>query len=657
MDGLLHQRAPTRSRDRHIAQRAHAEALTLLALNLRAGIAAGVIGTLGATVWLWPLMDSTVLTIWAGAMLAGLLASVKLARAGAQWAREPHLLNRLEWCFAANAFYIGALWGVLPLLGGYSTGGSAQTLVVMLLGIVALCGTGILAPRRAAFFAFIVPALAPILIMLAVEPPAAMPHAAIAAGVFSAMLGALHELFHHTLNTTLRQRLTSDTLAAEQSVILDSTAEAIVLTRGERLVKCNQRFAEIVGEPVDKLQGRPLWQWLADPGEWHRNAERASQAMAAGLTFRTKVQVRRANGELLWMELNADAVDPARLEKGIVWLGQDLSSRLRSEATLHASEARYRRLITLTSDWYWEWDAKLRFTHLNGPGLARAGLSPAMYGQALATLTHIAGVSTEGWAGLQRQIDRREPFRDFIWQLSPAGEDARWFSMSGNPTFDTEGNFAGYHGIGSEVTEQMRGSERFRQLAYHDTLTGLPNRRLLDDRLHLAIVQATRRSQRLAVMLVDLDKFKTINDTAGHAIGDLVLVSIARRLQAAIRASDTVARLGGDEFVVILPDIETEAAAHMVASKMTESLATPVDAGGARYILGGSVGLAIYPEDGNTARTLLARADAAMYEAKRQGGSRHVSHRTNRAVPAGETASGECPPPLRCVTPDGPGRP
>ncbi|MCB1959624.1 MAG: diguanylate cyclase [Rhodocyclaceae bacterium] len=631
MDGLLHRRAPARARPRSIAQRTQSEALVLLALNLRTGIGAGVVGTLGALVWLWPSMSSPVLLLWAGAIFAGLLASAYLVRTSAQWAHAP---DRLEWCLAANMFYIGALWGVLPLLGGYDAGGSAQTLIIMLLGIVALGGAGILAPRRLAFFAFIVPEIAPILFILAIEPPPAMPHAALAAGIFAVMLGALHELFHHTLNATLQQRLTSDTLAAEQSVILDSTAEAIVLTRGERLVKCNQRFAELVGEPIDTLRGRPLWQWLADPGEWHHNAQRAVRAMAAGLTFRTKVQVRRANGELRWIEFSADPVDPKRLDKGIVWLGQDLSSRLRSEATLHASEERYRRLITLTSDWYWEWDAKLRFTHLNGPGLARAGLSPSMYGQTLATLTHIAGVSIDGWAGLQRQIERREPFRDFIWQLNPEGENARWFSMSGNPTFDTEGNFAGYHGIGSEVTEQMRGSEQFRQLAYHDTLTGLPNRRLLDDRLHLAIAQSSRRGQQLAVMLVDLDRFKTINDTAGHAIGDLVLVAIARRLQSATRASDTVARLGGDEFVVILPDIETESAARRVADKMVESLVAPVEADGKHYRLGGSIGVAIYPDDGNTARTLLARADAAMYEAKRQGGSRHVSHRATPVTTA-----------------------
>jgi diguanylate cyclase (GGDEF)-like protein/PAS domain S-box-containing protein len=625
MDRPTPQRNSGSLNSRRIAQRTHAEGLMLLALNLRTGIVAGLAGALAAVVWLWPYMLTSVLVGWAAAILAGMLVSIYLVKLSGRWTHDAMSMARLESCFAANAFYTGALWGVLPLLGDFSGDSTAQVIIAMLLGISALGGTGILAPSRSAFLAFIIPALGPLIGVLAIEPPPAMPYAAFAAGVFAAMLGALHELFHHTLKSTLAQRLTSDTLAEEQRVILESTAEAIMLTRGDRLLKCNQRFAKLVGEPVEEVIGRPLWQWLADPNEWHRHAQRAKSAMQNGLTFRTKVRIRRANGELLWVEFNADAVDPQRLEKGIVWIGQDLTSRLRSEATLHASEERYRRLITLTSDWYWEWDANLRFTHLSGPGLARAGLSPALYGHALGALPHIGGVSTESWATLQRQIERREPFRDFVWQMHQGEEDARWFSLSGNPTFDTEGKFAGYHGIGSEVTEQMKGTERFRQLAYHDTLTGLPNRRLLDDRLHLAIAQAARRDQKLAVMVVDLDNFKIINDSAGHAVGDLVLVSVARRLQAATRATDTVARLGGDEFVVILPDVATESA-NMVAEKITTSLSAAVEAGGRQYMLGGSVGLAIYPEDGTTARALLARADSAMYEAKRQGGGRHRTH-------------------------------
>lgn len=624
MESLLPESCRDVRRNPRLMRRTQAALLSLQASNLRAGIFAGMIGILGTLVWLWPSMARTPLLVWAGAMLAGVVTAIRLVQVSPRWTCDAASMARLEWSFAATSFYGGALWGLLPLLGAYTGDGNAQALIVMLLGVVALGGTGVLAPCRLAFFAFIVPAVAPLIVMLSLDPPPAMPQAALAAALCAVMLGALHELFHHTLFTTVSQRLTSDTVAEIQQVILDGTTEAIVLTRGERLVKCNQRFAELVGEPEEKLIGRPLWQWLADPVEWHRHTERAAAAMASGLTFRAKVRLRRATGELLWVEFSADAVDPVHLDKGVVWLGQDLTSRMRSEVTLHASEERYRKLIALTSDWYWEWDAKLRFTHLSGPGLARAELSPTVYGQTLSTLHNIAGANSTGWENLQRHIERREAFRDFVWHVTTESRETRWFSMSGNPTFDGEGNFAGYHGIGSEVTEQMRGSERYRQLAYHDTLTGLPNRRLLDDRLHLAIAQAARRKRALAVMLVDLDNFKAINDTAGHAVGDRVLVSVAHRLQSAVRTSDTVARMGGDEFVVILPDIDTDGAALTVADKIIDSLTLPVEVGEQHYQLGASVGVAIYPDDGKTARALLACADGAMYVAKRSGGSRHV---------------------------------
>lgn len=625
MESLIPESCSYTMRNARLMRRTRAELLSLQASNLRAGMFAGVVGMLGTLVWLWPSMARAPLLIWAGAMFAGVVAAIRLVQVSPRWTCNAASMTRLEWSFAATSFYGGALWGLLPLLGAYTGDGNVQTLIVMLLGVVALGGTGVLAPCRLAFFAFMVPTVAPLIVMLSLDPPPAMPYAALAAALCAAMLGALHELFHHTLFSTVTQRLTSDTVAEIQQVILDSTTEAILLTRGERLVKCNQRFAELVGQPEEKLIGRPLWQWLADPVEWHRHTERAACAMASGLTFRAKVRLRRATGELLWVEFSADAVDPLHLDKGVVWLGQDLTSRMRSEVTLHASEERYRKLIALTSDWYWEWDAELRFTHLSGPGLARAELSPAIYGQTLGTLQQITGANLTGWGNVQRHIERREPFRDFIWQVAAEGQEALWFSMSGNPTFDGEGNFAGYHGIGSEVSEQMRGTERYRQLAYHDTLTGLPNRRLLDDRLHLAIAQAARRKRCLAVMLIDLDNFKAINDTAGHAVGDTVLVSVAHRLQEVIRASDTVARMGGDEFVVILPDIDSEDAALTVADKITDALAVPVEEAGRRYPLGGSVGVAIYPVDGKNARALLAFADGAMYNAKRSGGSCHVS--------------------------------
>lgn len=171
-----------------------------------------------------------------------------------------------------------------------------------------------------------------------------------------------------------------------------------------------------------------------------------------------------------------------------------------------------------------------------------------------------------------------------------------------------------------DLTEIKVSEERVRHMALHDQLTGLPNRQLCLDRLDQALRRAKRAGAHVALVYVDLDHFKSLNDAYGHAHGDRVLVEAGLRLRACVRESDTVARLGGDEFVVVLPDLARLEDALPVAEKIQQSLYDPL-AGGGRIFLGASVGLACYPEHGLDQDALLARADAAMYEAKHAGGN------------------------------------
>ena len=152
----------------------------------------------------------------------------------------------------------------------------------------------------------------------------------------------------------------------------------------------------------------------------------------------------------------------------------------------------------------------------------------------------------------------------------------------------------------------------------HDPLTNLPNRLLMLDRFDTAIAAARRHDTRIAVLFVDLDGFKNINDTLGHAVGDQVLQLVARRLQSTVRDSDTVSRYGGEEFVVLLPEISRAADAAVIARKLLNAIAAPSRVGEHRLALSASVGITIYPEDGEDAATLITRADDAMYRAKRR---------------------------------------
>jgi diguanylate cyclase (GGDEF)-like protein/hemerythrin-like metal-binding protein len=176
--------------------------------------------------------------------------------------------------------------------------------------------------------------------------------------------------------------------------------------------------------------------------------------------------------------------------------------------------------------------------------------------------------------------------------------------------------------LSTDVTAWMRSQARLQRLAFKDALTGLANRTLLLDHIEQAIATARRNAGTFAVLLIDLDRFKSINDIHGHATGDDALRETARRLEAAARAVDTVARLGGDEFVVLLGGAGGREEARLVVERIIQAVTAPLAEHG--MCLGVSVGIAIFPDDGSDADQLLARADGAMYEAKHRGGNRHA---------------------------------
>lgn len=187
---------------------------------------------------------------------------------------------------------------------------------------------------------------------------------------------------------------------------------------------------------------------------------------------------------------------------------------------------------------------------------------------------------------------------------------------------DSEGNPFQYISIFSDITKRKKSEELIHYQANYDGLTDLPNRHLFLDRMDSAIKQARRGGTKIALMLLDLDRFKWINDTLGHSAGDLILVETAKRLKQSIRSSDTAARLGGDEFTIILPDLNRGINAEIVASKIYAAFSKPVNFEGNEIFISGSIGISIYPEDGKDTETLQKNADTAMYSAKEAGRNR-----------------------------------
>ena len=170
-----------------------------------------------------------------------------------------------------------------------------------------------------------------------------------------------------------------------------------------------------------------------------------------------------------------------------------------------------------------------------------------------------------------------------------------------------------------DITDRKKNEEIIRKLAFYDTLTGLPNRSLFDDRLRQELAKARRHKQSLAIMFIDLDRFKIINDTFGHNIGDLFLQEVSKRLQSIIREGDTVSRLSGDEFLILFSDITNIEDASVVAKKILKNLSEVVEIDNKEIYTTGSVGISIFPENGDDLESLVKNADAAMYRAKEQG--------------------------------------
>jgi diguanylate cyclase (GGDEF)-like protein/PAS domain S-box-containing protein len=205
-----------------------------------------------------------------------------------------------------------------------------------------------------------------------------------------------------------------------------------------------------------------------------------------------------------------------------------------------------------------------------------------------------------------------------IWNRRKNGEIyPEWLSIS--TVKNEEGQITNYVAIFSDITERKASEDHVRHLAHHDALTNLPNRMLLMERLSHALAHAHRHGQRVAVMFLDLDRFKNINDTLGHAVGDQLLKSVAARLSECVREDDTVARLGGDEFVIILEEMSGIQDAAGVAQKLIHALERPMMLERQEVFATTSIGISVYPDDGDNADTLIKHADTAMYRAKEQG--------------------------------------
>jgi len=340
---------------------------------------------------------------------------------------------------------------------------------------------------------------------------------------------------------------------------------------------------------------------------------------------------RRSDGEILWMRSRLHR----QIENGVVkaefGVVQDITSERAALqaaadqlAAAQQSETRFRSLTELSSDWYWEQDSEFRFLRVDGDPSNFRDMPAESYIGLTRWNSGVEGVSPAQWMAHRAALDAHQPFRDFEMVRRRADGSAMWVAISGTPIFDEHGVFSGYRGTGREISARKQAEADIEQLAFYDALTGLPNRRLLIDRLNQAVATSARRACFGALLFIDLDNFKMLNDTRGHHMGDELLKQVASRLTDCVRAIDTVARLGGDEFVVMLEDLgalEANAAAQAeaIGKKILIAINKHFILGEQEHHSSPSIGVTLFFNHEQSVDELLQRADLAMYQSKAAG--------------------------------------
>ncbi len=437
-------------------------------------------------------------------------------------------------------------------------------------------------------------------------------------------------------------------LIAEQQALTNNLVVGIAFVRERRIVRCNRRFEELFGYDSGEVLGASTRQFYFTDAEY--DARRQSyEELDAGRTHTREQWLRRKDGSGFWCLISGRALEPGIPAKGYVWLFEDITERKRADEEVRrlAEEQRLilenatvgiafvrdrvfqrcnRRFLEMTG--YTEdelIDQSTRRIHASEEDWAADG--QRIYSETPPGGTQVAERQyrrKDGSTFLGRAVGRRidsggEP-QQWIWILDDVTDErAARESLERAVAERTVELQAANRRLEAEIADRKQAELRAQHLADHDALTSLPNRRLLEDRLTQALALSQRNRRQTAVMFVDLDRFKTINDSLGHAAGDLLLKEVADRLVRQLREVDTICRIGGDEFVVVLPEVTRSSDAANVAQKIIETVSQPMTLEDRELLITPSIGISVFPDDGRDAETLIRNADAAMYHAKETG--------------------------------------
>lgn len=342
--------------------------------------------------------------------------------------------------------------------------------------------------------------------------------------------------------------------------------------------------------------------------------------IGAGQVWRGEVRNKTKNGSWYWVDTT---IVPFLNEKGkpyqYISIRNDITRRKQMEDEIRNSEEKFRLITENASDLISIIDIEGAFAYVSPSCGYVLGYSPKRFESAgLLDLVHEDDRHAVS-QGIERAIRTGEASSRLEFRLRSESGSYFYMETTLNPVQHTSGEAANLVLVMRDITERKKSEQMIYHLAYHDTLTDLPNRRLFMDRLRKEIHQAKRSRTQIALLFLDLDRFKNINDSLGHEAGDFVLIEAARRISASIRSNDLVARLGGDEFIVLLTGLPDSSEVEFVAQTIQASLRKPIELGGHYHTISSSMGISLYPEDGRDTDELLKRADMALYSVKERG--------------------------------------
>jgi diguanylate cyclase (GGDEF)-like protein/PAS domain S-box-containing protein len=442
----------------------------------------------------------------------------------------------------------------------------------------------------------------------------------------------------------------------EVEAIMTNASMTILFTKNRVITRYNKGFSDMFGYQGEEGLGMPGRCLYPDEESYARVGALAAPLLSAAKPFRTEVEMARKDGSSFWAQLIGYVVNPEDPSQGTIWIIEDRTEQKRDEESLRNALLENQAILD---------SAVLGISVCeDGRNLRCNAKMEELFGYPPGGMVNVSVQSfypcLDAW-----EAARKETAQDFLagrvssyeYQLVRKDGSTFWARLSGRPfdprqpkgrsvwlvddvtarreaaeavrrardelevrVLERTAELAGANAqLQAEIVERRQAEARVHHMAYHDSLTGLPNRALLADRLDRAMLAAQRSDRGLAVMFIDLDRFKTINDSLGHMTGDQLLKEVASRLCGSVRASDTVARLGGDEFVVLLPGIRNADESSHVAQKIIDTLSVPVPLEGRMLHISPSIGICMYPDDGKDVATLMRNADAAMYHAKASG--------------------------------------